>query len=639
MAGKKITDLTAYGSIDLDASKKDMFEVTKNDGTSASPSYPSGASRKVSGEDLRQIIQPNDYLGELEITGSNIITAGYIHYCNVSSSPTMTLPTILVTDYYKPVCFIKTNSNTYTFTISGAENSDVTLTEINDYAVYIATSTGWYLLSKIISVDLSGYELLSNKSIDGNFTLNSDTLYPSQKAVKTYVDGLGNSLTTALSGKLSIASNLSDLANASTARTNLGLAIGTNVQAWDADLDAIAALSGTSGFLKKTAANTWSLDTNTYLSANGLTSTYIPYYNGSALADSKLTVTANNLTYTESGNAIFKIQSGGIGIVRSNGASGSIWDMNGDTSNTIRMFTSNAQTTQTGQIDASTTTFTLRGYGSIVSLTDGTNSYRLISGDAFIQASNHYIRDASGNQYMKISSGGTYIGTSTISSSAIFQADSTTKGSLGLPRMTSAQFSSISSPAQGLGAFDTDLRSEVYLPVSSGNAIRKSGVMFTQSANKQIQNTTTETSLIGTGIGSVTIKGNSSGIGTTYRITMWGYISNTGSPFCQVKIKIGSVTIFDTTSTGMFGITGNQPFKISALFTVRTLGATGTVIGQGEFEYATSSSTAYQILFQTNTSTSTIDTTTDQAIDITYTWNTANASNSINSTNFLLERL
>lgn len=36
--------------------------------------------------------------------------------------------------------------------------------------------------------------------------------------------------------------------------------IGTSVQAWDADLDAIAAISGTSGFLKKTATNTWSLD-------------------------------------------------------------------------------------------------------------------------------------------------------------------------------------------------------------------------------------------------------------------------------------------------------------------------------------------------------------------------------------------
>ena len=58
--------------------------------------------------------------------------------------------------------------------------------------------------------------------------------------------------------------SLIDDLNASAARTTLGLAIGTNVQAWDADLDAIAALSGTSGVLKKTAANTWSLDTDTY---------------------------------------------------------------------------------------------------------------------------------------------------------------------------------------------------------------------------------------------------------------------------------------------------------------------------------------------------------------------------------------
>lgn len=56
--------------------------------------------------------------------------------------------------------------------------------------------------------------------------------------------------------------------NATTARTSLGLVIGTNVQAWDADLDAIAALAGTSGLLRKTAANTWSLDTNTYLTGN-----------------------------------------------------------------------------------------------------------------------------------------------------------------------------------------------------------------------------------------------------------------------------------------------------------------------------------------------------------------------------------
>ena len=42
----------------------------------------------------------------------------------------------------------------------------------------------------------------------------------------------------------------------------------TDAQALDADLTAIAGLAGTSGLLKKTAANTWSLDTNTYITGN-----------------------------------------------------------------------------------------------------------------------------------------------------------------------------------------------------------------------------------------------------------------------------------------------------------------------------------------------------------------------------------
>jgi len=45
--------------------------------------------------------------------------------------------------------------------------------------------------------------------------------------------------------------------------------IGSDVQAYDADLSAIAALSGTSGLLKKTAANTWQLDTTSYATLDG----------------------------------------------------------------------------------------------------------------------------------------------------------------------------------------------------------------------------------------------------------------------------------------------------------------------------------------------------------------------------------
>lgn len=64
--------------------------------------------------------------------------------------------------------------------------------------------------------------------------------------------------TITLSGTLGVANGGTGSTTASGARSNLGVVIGTNVQAWDADLDALAALSGTNTIYYRSAANTWS---------------------------------------------------------------------------------------------------------------------------------------------------------------------------------------------------------------------------------------------------------------------------------------------------------------------------------------------------------------------------------------------
>ena len=109
----------------------------------------------------------------------------------------------------------------------------------------------------VIFADTTG-KLLADSGIafttDGTLAANSDALIPTEKAIKTYVD-------TGLALDLKKANNLSDVANAATSRTNLGLAIGTNVQAYSAQLDSIAAIGN--GIVAHTAANTFTARTLT----------------------------------------------------------------------------------------------------------------------------------------------------------------------------------------------------------------------------------------------------------------------------------------------------------------------------------------------------------------------------------------
>lgn len=81
------------------------------------------------------------------------------------------------------------------------------------------------------------------------------------------VDGTGSDPNTiylkTTGGSVTVA--WSDITSKPTTLAGFGI---TDAQPLDADLTAIGALAGTSGFLKKTAADTWALDTATYLVAN-----------------------------------------------------------------------------------------------------------------------------------------------------------------------------------------------------------------------------------------------------------------------------------------------------------------------------------------------------------------------------------
>lgn len=135
------------------------------------------------------------------------------------------------------------STDTHTLNIdSGATASTKTKT-INFGANGLSGSTTTFNIGSSVSGATTNFNSYGSWTHSGTFSLNGQTI--------------------------AITSGGTGANSASSARTNLGLTIGTNVQAWDADLDAIAALSGTSGFLKKTAANTWALDTAFTTDASG----------------------------------------------------------------------------------------------------------------------------------------------------------------------------------------------------------------------------------------------------------------------------------------------------------------------------------------------------------------------------------
>ena len=109
-------------------------------------------------------------------------------------------------------------------------------------------------------------------------------------------------VTAALTGFTAAGRALAGAANAAAQRTALSLTVGTNVQAWDADLDALAALTGTNTIYYRSGAGTWTAVTvGALLSWTGGT---LNITDAELAALAGLTSAANQLPYfTGSGTA------------------------------------------------------------------------------------------------------------------------------------------------------------------------------------------------------------------------------------------------------------------------------------------------------------------------------------------------
>lgn len=116
----------------------------------------------------------------------------------------------------------------------------------------------------------------------------------------------------------------------------------------------------------------------------------------------------------------------------------------------------------------------------------------------------------------------------------------------------------------------------------SGNVVeRLAGFRQTQTINVTANDN--ETTLIGTGAGSLVIPANTMAAGKTYRITLRGTLSTDASNPAQMnwRIKFGSTEVLASGNMGIGASRTNVPYDMKAEITCRSTGALGTVVAQG----------------------------------------------------------
>jgi len=150
-------------------------------------------------------------------------------------------------------------------------------------------------------------------------------------------------------------------------------------------------------------------------------------------------------------------------------------------------------------------------------------------------------------------------------------------------------------------------------------------VLFQQTADKTVIDTVTETTLLATGVGTMTLPANIVKVGSSFRINMQGRISDTATPTLEFKIKLGGITVVSTGAITL-GAVSDDHWILIFTGVVRSVGTTGTLMGTGTF--LTEQNDHFGL---TVAAPITIDTTVDQVLDVTVTWGTANVSNTITS--------
>jgi hypothetical protein len=164
--------------------------------------------------------------------------------------------------------------------------------------------------------------------------------------------------------------------------------------------------------------------------------------------------------------------------------------------------------------------------------------------------------------------------------------------------------------------------------------------LFSQTlASSDVANTSDETSIIGSGVGSLIVPANNYSIGNSYVARLGGIISNLKNNNITLRLKSMGVILFDTGLLQLQEST-NQFWQLEINFIIRNVGGIGvaSIVSYGTFFHIRNYFGQQSFAFNTINNTS-FDTTILNTLDITAEWENESPSNSINTQYFMLNKM
>jgi hypothetical protein len=168
-------------------------------------------------------------------------------------------------------------------------------------------------------------------------------------------------------------------------------------------------------------------------------------------------------------------------------------------------------------------------------------------------------------------------------------------------------------------------------------------MIFRQTTDKTVTGSTVQ-SVIGTGVGNLTLPANFWTVGKQIRIRGRGRYSTPASlSQVTVVIKIGAVTVASVVTTALSVSSTNLGVDFEAIITCRSVGTNGTLLAMGNVNYnALLSGTVLSRIFDDLNSvgaTTAINTTLAGLLDVTVQWGGLGTARSLTISSATIESL